>query len=134
MTSWRESMGSHSGIRRRSTSTQLDGASVQSGGEEGRRGGRSGGDQAVTGAFAARRDAVVWKNTFLMIEGAGQLDKVTVTGTDAKIDVLKNGFNGPTAVTQTGKTAWVLEGKLNYMNDPKLGDPGVFKVFPVELK
>jgi hypothetical protein len=76
------------------------------------------------------------KDAFLMIEGAGRLDKVTVSGTDAKIDVLKDGFNGPTAVTQTGKTAWVLEGKLNYMNDPKLKDqdPGPFKVFPVEVK
>jgi hypothetical protein len=74
------------------------------------------------------------KNAFLLIEGAGRLDKVTVTGTDAKIEVLKDGFNGPTAVTQTGKTAWVLEGKLNYMNDPKLGDPGAFKVFPVSVK
>ena len=74
------------------------------------------------------------KNTFLMIEGAGRLDKVTVTGTNAKIVVLKDGFNGPTAVTQTGKTAWVLEGKLRYMNDPKLGDPGPFKVVPVALK
>ena len=76
------------------------------------------------------------KETFLMIEGAGRLDKVTINGTDAKIEVLKDGFNGPTAVTQTGKTAWVLEGKLNYMNDPKLKDqdPGPFKVFPVEVK
>lgn len=75
------------------------------------------------------------KNTFLMIEGAGRLDHVTVDGDTAKIDVLKDGFNGPTAVTQIGKTAWVLEGKLNYMNDPKLKDqdPGPFKVYPVAL-
>jgi sugar lactone lactonase YvrE len=75
------------------------------------------------------------KNQFLLIEGAGRLDKVTVTGTDAKIEVLKSGFTGPTAVTQTGKIAWVLEGKLSYMNDPKLKDqdPGLFKVFPVAI-
>jgi hypothetical protein len=32
-----------------------------------------------------------------------------------------------------GNTAWVLEGKLNYMNDPKLKDqdPGPFRVYPV---
>jgi hypothetical protein len=66
----------------------------------------------------------------------GRLDHVTVTGDNAKIDVLKEGFNGPTAVTRTGNTAWVLEGKLNYMNDPKLKDqdPGPFKVFPVLFK
>ncbi len=70
-------------------------------------------------------------NQFLLIEGAGRLDHVTVTGDNAKIDVLKDGFNGPTAVTRVGDTAWVLEGKLKYMNDPKLGDPGPFKAYAV---
>jgi sugar lactone lactonase YvrE len=75
-------------------------------------------------------------NQFLLIEGVGRLDHVTVTGDNAKIDVLKDGFNGPTAVTRTGNTAWVLEGKLNYMNDPKLKDQdtGPFKVFPVPFQ
>jgi sugar lactone lactonase YvrE len=78
----------------------------------------------------------VGKNEFLLIEGAGRLDRVTISGDDAKIEVLKDGFNGPTAVTRVGSTAWVLEGKLNYMNDPKLKDqdPGPFKVYAVQLK
>jgi sugar lactone lactonase YvrE len=73
------------------------------------------------------------KNEFLLIEGAGRLDHVTVNGDNAKIEVLKDGFNGPTAVTRVGDTAWVLEGKLNYMQDPKLKDqdPGPFKVYAV---
>jgi sugar lactone lactonase YvrE len=73
------------------------------------------------------------KSEFLLIEGAGRLDHVTVTGDSAKIDVLKDGFNGPTAVTQVGNTAWVLEGKLKYMQDPKLKDqdPGPFKAYAV---
>jgi sugar lactone lactonase YvrE len=73
------------------------------------------------------------KNEFLLIEGAGRLDHVTVDGDNAKIEVLKDGFNGPTAVTRVGDTAWVLEGKLNYMQDPKLKDqdPGPFKVYAV---
>lgn len=72
-------------------------------------------------------------NEFLLIEGAGRLDHVTVTGDEAKIEVLKDGFNGPTAVTRVGDIAWVLEGKLNYMQDPKLKDqdPGPFKVYAV---
>jgi sugar lactone lactonase YvrE len=72
-------------------------------------------------------------NEFLLIEGAGRLDHVTVMGDQAKIEVLKDGFTGPTAVTQVGDTAWVLEGKLSYMNDPKLKDqdPGPFKVYAV---
>jgi sugar lactone lactonase YvrE len=78
----------------------------------------------------------VGKNEFLLIEGAGRLDHVTVSGDDAKIEVLKDGFNGPTAVTRVGGTAWVLEGKLNYMNDPKLKDqdPGPFKVYAVPFR
>ena len=46
-----------------------------------------------------------------------------------------SGFNGPTAVTQVGKTAWVLEGKLKYMNDPKFKDqdPGPFKAYAVPI-
>jgi sugar lactone lactonase YvrE len=75
------------------------------------------------------------KNQFLLIEGVGRLDRVTIEGDNAKIEVLKDGFNGPTAVTQTGNTAWVLEGKLNYMQDPKLKDqdPGPFKAQAVPL-
>lgn len=78
----------------------------------------------------------VGKNEFLLIEGAGRLDRVTVSGDDAKIEVLKDGFNGPTAVTRVGNTAWVLEGKLKYMQDPKLKDqdPGPFRVYAVPLK
>ncbi len=73
------------------------------------------------------------KNEFLLIEGAGRLDHVTVNGDKATIEVLKDGFNGPTAVTRVGDTAWVLEGKLKYMNDPKFKDqdPGPFKVYSV---
>jgi hypothetical protein len=44
------------------------------------------------------------------------------SGDNAKIEVLKDGFNAPTAVTRVGDTAWVLEGKLDYMQDPKLKD------------
>lgn len=75
------------------------------------------------------------KNQFLLIEGTGRLDHITINGDNAKVEVLKDGFNGPTAVTRIGNNAWVLEGKLNYMNDPKLKDqdPGPFKVYAVPL-
>lgn len=49
---------------------------------------------------------------FLMIEGEGRLDRVTVNGNSAKIDVLKADLNGPTGVAQAGNTAWVSEGQL----------------------
>lgn len=75
------------------------------------------------------------KNEFLMIEGAGKLDHVTIDGDTAKIEVLKDGFTGPVAVTRVGDTAWVLEGKLDYLNDPKLKDkdPGPFKAYAVPI-
>ncbi len=62
------------------------------------------------------------KNTLLMIEGAGRLDRVTVDGEQAKIDTLKEGYDGPVSVTQIGNTAWVLEGQLPYLLDPKMKD------------
>ena len=58
-------------------------------------------------------------NTLLMIEGAGRLDRVTVEGDKARIDTIKEGYDGPVAVTQVGDTAWVLEGQLHYLLDPK---------------
>jgi len=58
-------------------------------------------------------------NTLLMIEGAGRLDRVTVDGDKATVDTIKEGYDGPVAVTQIGDTAWVLEGQLHYLLDPK---------------
>jgi sugar lactone lactonase YvrE len=59
-------------------------------------------------------------NTLLMIEGAGRLDRVTVNGNKAMIETLKDGYVGPVSVTQVGNTAWVLEGQLPYLFDPKM--------------
>ena len=75
-------------------------------------------------------------NQLLLVEGAGRLDRVSFEGDTAKIEVLKGGYNGSTAVTKVGNIAWVLEAKLNYMMDPKLKgqDPGPFKIYAVNLK
>lgn len=59
------------------------------------------------------------KNTLLMVEGAGSLDLVTIDGDKARIDTLKQGYDGPVAVTRIRNTAWVLEGQLHYLLDPK---------------
>ncbi len=59
-------------------------------------------------------------NTFLMVEGGGSLDLVTVDGGTAKIDTIKDGFAGPVSVTQVGSTAWVAEGQLEHLLDPEL--------------
>jgi sugar lactone lactonase YvrE len=65
-------------------------------------------------------------DTFLLIEG-GRLDRVTISGDTAEIDVVKDGFSGVTAVTQTGNIAWVLAGKMN----PNAAGPA--KVYAVPL-
>ncbi|MBR0795380.1 hypothetical protein JQ615_08265 [Bradyrhizobium jicamae] len=73
-------------------------------------------------------------NGFLMIEGNGKLDKVTVRDDQAEIDTIRDGFDGPVSVTQIGNAGWVAEGKLSYIiGDNKGKDPGPFKLTPVAL-
>jgi sugar lactone lactonase YvrE len=73
---------------------------------------------------------------FLMIEGNGKLDHVTISGDKASIDTLKSGYDGPTGVTQVGNTAWISEGQLPYLLDPAKKGQGPklpFKLYAVEL-
>jgi sugar lactone lactonase YvrE len=67
---------------------------------------------------------------------AGKIDVVTIDGGKAKIDTIKDGFKlTPTAVTVVGDTAWVVEAKFGYRNDPALKDkdPGQFSATAVQL-
>jgi hypothetical protein len=76
------------------------------------------------------------KNSFLVIEGAGRLDRRTVDGDAFSVETLKDGFVGPTAVAQIGNTGWVSGGQLQFLLDPsKKGQrPGLpFRVYPVPL-
>ena len=71
---------------------------------------------------------------FLLIEGAGRLDKVMVKGDQAEIELIKDGFAEPVSVTQVGDTGWVAEGKLSYiLGENKGKDPGSFVLKPVAL-
>jgi sugar lactone lactonase YvrE len=73
-------------------------------------------------------------DSFLVIEGAGRLNRVTVKGDEAQIDVIQDGLAEPVSVTQVGNTAWVAEGKLSYIIGPnKEKDPGPFLLKPVSL-
>ncbi len=73
-------------------------------------------------------------DSFLLIEGAGRLDKVTVKGDEAQVETIKDGFAEPVSVTQVGNTGWVAEGKLSYIiGDNKGKDPGPFTLKPVSL-
>jgi sugar lactone lactonase YvrE len=74
-------------------------------------------------------------NVFLMIEGGGRLDRITVDGANATVEVLKGGMSGPVAVTQVGDVAWALEGQLGVLFDPAKKDtsPAPFRAFAVPL-
>lgn len=54
---------------------------------------------------------------FVMVEGGGTLDRVTISGDEAKIETIKQ-FAGPTGVAVAGDTIWVAEGQLGYLSDP----------------
>jgi streptogramin lyase len=73
-------------------------------------------------------------NGFLLIEGNGKLDHVTVSGDEAKIETVKDGFSEPVSVTEVGGVGWVAEGKLSYIiGDNKGKDPGPFTLTPTAL-
>ena len=61
-------------------------------------------------------------DTFLMAEGGGTLDLLTVAGDEARVETLAGGLAGPVSVTRVGDTAWVAEGQLKYLFDPALKD------------
>ncbi len=58
-----------------------------------------------------------FRSGFLMVEGGGTLDRVTISGENAKIDTIK-AFKGPTGVTIVGDQVWVSEGQFSYLSDP----------------
>lgn len=74
-------------------------------------------------------------NTFLMAEGGGTLDRVTVNGDKVDVETLKDGLNGPTSVAKVGSTVWVGEGQLSHLFSPKENGPPKlpFEVVPVWL-
>ncbi len=74
-------------------------------------------------------------NAFLMIEGGGRLDKVTIDGDAAKIETLRDGFKVPVAVWQVGDVAYALEGQLDVLLDAakKGTKPDPFKAYAVPL-
>jgi hypothetical protein len=74
----------------------------------------------------------VGSKTMLLVEG-GRLDEVTIAGNKAEIKVLKEGMTGITAVTLAGGNAYVVEAKLNLLNDATK-DPGPFKAFGIPYK
>lgn len=61
--------------------------------------------------------------TFLLAEGGGSIDLVTVTGDTAEIETLKDGLAGPTGVALSGGKIWLTEGQLSHLFDAATNGP-----------
>jgi sugar lactone lactonase YvrE len=74
----------------------------------------------------------------LLAENSGKMSVFTFEGPEKQtvvLKTLKEGLEATPAVTATRGMAWIVEGKLNYRNDPNLKDtdPGSFKMYAVPL-
>ncbi|HTC36225.1 MAG TPA: hypothetical protein VK724_22785 [Bryobacteraceae bacterium] len=80
----------------------------------------------------------IGKNRLLLAENSGKMSVVTFEGDglhNAVVTTIKEGLEMTPAVTATRGQAWIIEGKLPYMNDAayKDKDPGTFKMYAVPL-
>lgn len=71
----------------------------------------------------------------LLAENAGRMSILRLSGNNATVTYIKEGLESTPAVTATRGMAWIVEGKLNYRNDPQLKgkDPSPFKMYAVPL-
>jgi sugar lactone lactonase YvrE len=80
----------------------------------------------------------IGKQRLLLAENSGTMSVVTFSGADmqtVELKTLKEGMASTPGVTATKGMAWVVEGKLNYMQDPAMKDkdPGTFKMIAAPL-
>jgi streptogramin lyase len=75
-------------------------------------------------------------NQFLLVEGGGRVDRMTIKGDSAIVETLKDGFDTPTGATQVGNVVWVSEAQFGFLFDPaKKGQkPAPFRIYPVPVK
>ncbi|MXO59801.1 hypothetical protein GRI89_09640 [Altererythrobacter salegens] len=77
-------------------------------------------------------------NRFIQGEGtSGRVAVLTVSGNSVTVTDVVTGLNGPVGVTVVGREAYVVEGKIGYLFDPKLKDqnpdPFVIRAFPLPV-
>jgi sugar lactone lactonase YvrE len=75
--------------------------------------------------------------SFLLVEGAGTLDRVEVDGDRFRATPLRSGFHTPTSVTRVGSVVWVSEGQMPLFFDParKGESPTLpFQIYAVPLR
>lgn len=72
--------------------------------------------------------------TFLMAEGSGTLDRVTIDGDRALVETVKDHLNGPVAFAKVGRIVWVAEGQLSHLFAAKENGPPrlPFQLVPVQ--
>jgi len=80
----------------------------------------------------------IGKHRLLLAENAGRMSIVTFEGREKQrvvLQTLKEGLEATPAVTAAKGMAWIVEGKLNYRDDPALKDkdPGTFRMYGVLL-
>jgi sugar lactone lactonase YvrE len=76
------------------------------------------------------------RKSFLLIEGAGTLDRVEVDGEEFRVTPLRAGFRTPTSVARVGSVAWISEGQMPLFFDParKGESPALpFRIYAVPL-
>ena len=78
-------------------------------------------------------------NRFIQAEGpGGRVALVEVEGDTATVTPIATGLDSSVGVTVVGQTAYAVEGKIEYMFDPKLKDrspdPFVIKAFALPAK
>ena len=63
----------------------------------------------------------VWPQQADQVEGEtkGNLDLITIDGDNAKIETIKDGFDGPVSLAQVGDTIYVLDAPLRYLLGPE---------------
>lgn len=76
-------------------------------------------------------------NSLIMVEGetVGTLDLITISGDSAKVETIKDGFEGPVSLVQVGDVAYVLDDPLKYLLNPEFNKkPGPpIRAIPVKL-
>lgn len=74
--------------------------------------------------------------TFVLAEGGGSADRVTVDGDNINVETVKDGIAGPTSVALAGQTLWVAEGQLPHLFEAaKSGPPRLpFRIIGVPFK
>src|SRR5690349_8454736 len=75
--------------------------------------------------------------SFLLVEGAGTLDRVEVDGDRFRATPLRAGFHTPTSVTRVGSVVWVSEGQMPLFFDPaRKGESPIlpFQIYAVPLR